>query len=70
MNLYRIPKGLHSTSGSDVVETLVANGILVLVEPCEHGGYDRHRVSLFSAQLAGYPDAYWCPGAGIGKDNE
>ena len=41
-------------------------GVLVPVEPCEHGNYDGHFTEydpLNEREL----DGHWCPGAGIGQ---
>ena len=40
-------------------------GMLVLVEPCEHGNIDRHFVKNPYSTITGK----WCLGAGIGGDD-
>jgi len=43
----------------------IDSGVLVPVEPCEHGKIDKHPTSGKDRQGDW---TYWCPGAGIGGD--
>lgn len=65
MTLWKIPDGGWDTAQwQGHIEDLRSGGVLVPVEPCEHGKYDKHLVQQS-------PDwNEWCPGAGIGDDNE
>ena len=76
--LYRIYYGAPG-GGEDVketqfdayleVETLKKCGVLILVEPCEHGGYNKHiseSMSVFSEE--DYIE--WCPGTGQKTNND
>ena len=67
MTLYRVPDGLHGgRSGEPVVDILVANGVLVPVEPCEHGNTGRHIIKG-TVTVAHDGSILWgeCPGAGV-----
>ena len=39
--------------------------LLVPVEPCEHGKYDRHIVAGYEGLAAHSETVIWCPGAGL-----
>ena len=64
MTLYRIGK-LESPQQE---HRLVALGVLVPVEPCEHGKYDEHVVPLTRHHIETL-QSNLCPG-GIGGDDE
>ena len=48
----------------DMEEWLSKHGVLVPVEPCEHGNYARHIINMRDS-LIGYQ---WCVGAALGKE--
>ena len=78
--LYRIdPKAHDAYDGSytgglpDPISFLVDDGVLVPVEPCEHGKYDRHWGGTTSTQInpLGFPFVgRGCEGAGLDDDDE
>ena len=69
-DLYRIdPKAHDAYDGSytgglpDPISFLVDDGVLVLVEPCEHGKIDKHE---YRGSIEGGWHAMSCLGAGLG----
>ena len=78
-DLYRIdPKAHDAYDGSytgglpDPISFLVDDGVLVYVEPCEHGNYDIHPAGYAEVRaregdvLRGTTG--WCPGARLDDD--
>ena len=63
MTLYRIGKDEGWDQSTDVeLDVLIKRGVLVPVEPCEHGNIDAHKAD------DKYGNWEWCPGAGVGEE--
>ena len=66
MTLYRITHGPQDMGMSAAYlltpEGLAYQGVLVPVEPCEHGNIDKHKAD------DEYGNWEWCPGAGVGEE--
>ncbi len=64
--LYRI--GVDWTEKNLTVKSLLEHGVLVPVEPCEHGNIDAHCLLGGQRQLPSYREVhpeYVCEGAGL-----
>jgi len=64
MTLYRIEYRKPNEPDTHVA-VLPDGGLLVPVEPCEHGHYDAHQTPNVNPSI-GWDDYRRCPGAGIG----
>ena len=52
------------------VEALKKCGVLISVEPCDHGRIDRHKVRYIESALGDVTYGDWCEGAGLETDIE
>ena len=81
--LYRIDLVAMDDLDRDAKYRMMERGVLVPVERCEHGNIDGHWFVGYGTQtitdgidgpevarIENHPGEYWCPGAGIGGDDE